>query len=95
EVYRIHWLRARAEKNCWQEEQELICHEMKWTTRFFMHMAKLWAKRRNNVLEKAGYRSFAERQITLWNELGRVTENLFCQTNVNHVRVWNGVAHLI
>ncbi|KAF9555065.1 hypothetical protein CPC08DRAFT_643398, partial [Agrocybe pediades] len=93
EFYRVHWLRARAEKDRWQEELQLTRHEMEWTTRFYMHMAQVWAQHRNNCREKPGFTAYAEQQIALWNDLGHIVENLFCHHNSTHVRIWKGVAH--
>ncbi|KAF9545280.1 hypothetical protein CPC08DRAFT_649410 [Agrocybe pediades] len=93
-IYRVHWLRARAENNRWKEELELTCYEMQWTTRFYMYMAELWAKRRNHCQEKAGFKPYAEQQIGLWNDMGRITENLFCRVNTSHPRIWQPVRHL-
>jgi hypothetical protein len=43
-VQRVHWLRARAQKNRWQEEFTLVKYEMEWTSRFFLYRAEEWMR---------------------------------------------------
>lgn len=94
-VYRIHWLRARAEKNRWSEELYLTEHEMVWTVKYYMYMAKLWEKRRMEYIHNQGLKAYAEQQIALWNDLGRVTQNLFRRVNFSHSQIWSPIPHLI
>ncbi|KAG1792281.1 uncharacterized protein HD556DRAFT_1309358 [Suillus plorans] len=44
EFYRVHWLRAKALKDQWEEEHLLVQHEMNWTCDFFMHKAEEWIR---------------------------------------------------
>src|SRR5882762_6556127 len=41
-VYRIHWLKAKCRRDCWQEELILLQSEMNWTEHFFRHRASRW-----------------------------------------------------
>ncbi|KDR74655.1 hypothetical protein GALMADRAFT_27784, partial [Galerina marginata CBS 339.88] len=78
EFYRINWLSARAQRNRWAEELNLTQHEMGWTVRFYVHMARKWRDRRDKLPSgHLGHRAYAEEQITLWNELSRVADSLF------------------
>ena len=44
-VYRVNWLRARAQRNRWMEELPRTQREMMWTTLYFMHHRNLWYSR--------------------------------------------------
>ena len=44
-VFRVHWLRARAQRSRWAEELVLVQHEMGWTIAYYMHMATIWKTR--------------------------------------------------
>jgi|SRR5882762_1463574 len=41
-VYRVHWLKAKARRDRWREEQTLLASEMQWTELFFRYRASLW-----------------------------------------------------
>jgi hypothetical protein len=41
-VYRVHWLKAKARRDRWREEQILVASEMEWTELFFRHRASRW-----------------------------------------------------
>jgi hypothetical protein len=89
QVYRVNWLRARSQNNRWEEELALTKHEMEWTVRWYVHMAGKWRARRDaDDLPSAGHRAYAEKQMAMWNELGRVSEVLFSNTNPAHPSVW-------
>jgi hypothetical protein len=92
-VYRLHWLRARAQANRWTEELNLTKHEMEWTVRFYMYMARKWKHRRDVLSPSRGHHAYAEQQIDMWNELGRVGENLFRSVNREYLPVWSEVVH--
>lgn len=91
EVYRLHWLRARARALRWAEELKLTKHEMCWTVRFYMHMARRWKTRRDDFSVMRGHRAYAESQILTWNELGRVAEKLFLRSNPDYRCFWQSI----
>ncbi len=83
-VFRVHWLRARAQRGRWAEELVLVKNEMKWTVNFYMYMAQTWQQRRDSFGAAPstdritrGCRAFAERQLSIWNNLGEVSERAF------------------
>ncbi len=83
-VFRVHWLRARAQRGRWAEELVLVKNEMKWTVNFYMYMAETWQQRRDTFGATPstdritrGSRAFAERQLSIWNNLGEVSERAF------------------
>jgi hypothetical protein len=95
-VYRVEWLRARAAYNRWTEELLITRYEMQWTTKYYMHMAVTWGRRRDmaGAPQGSGLVAYAEKQITLWNELGRVAEAIFHKTDSKYVPLWQPVEHL-
>lgn len=84
-VFRVHWLRARAQRGRWAEELVLVQQEMIWTVNFYMHMADIWNGRRDppgrhwDPASHAarGHRAYAERQMSIWNNLGKCSELAF------------------
>ncbi|KAH9478866.1 hypothetical protein JR316_0009328 [Psilocybe cubensis] len=77
EFFRLNWLRARAQRNRWQEELALTKKEMEWTVRFYVYMAKTWRARHDFVPDRAN----AQKQIAMWNDLGRAADKVFRQIN--------------
>ncbi|KAF8430555.1 hypothetical protein L210DRAFT_3614647 [Boletus edulis BED1] len=45
EFYRVHWLRAKAVRDRWAEEKELLEAEFQWTINFFGARAGIWEYR--------------------------------------------------
>ncbi|KAF8956034.1 hypothetical protein BDZ97DRAFT_1672276, partial [Flammula alnicola] len=96
EFYRVNWLRARAQRGRWAEELILTRREMQWTVRFYVHMAEKWKARRDTWLLHRdpdgqiarGHRAYAEQQMAMWNELGRVSEVMFTNANSDHTCSW-------
>ena len=39
-VYRVNWLRAKARFDRWDEEDEIVRSEMRWTLLYFEHHTK-------------------------------------------------------
>ena len=72
---------------------------MQWTTLFYMHMAKTWKNRRDvwDVLSEAedvitrGHRAYAEQQIAMWNEFGRMAEAEFRACIPTYPHIWECV----
>ena len=98
-VHRVHWLRARATQQRWSEEFEIVKKEMQWTTLFYMYMAKTWKTRRDiwdvppesDTVITHGHRAYAERQIAMWNEFGRMSEAKFRACIPKYAHVWECV----
>jgi len=55
-------------------------------------MAKKWKSRRD-VRDQVslGHAAYAEKQMAMWNELGRVAQLLFIKGNPTHLPVWEDV----
>ena len=98
-VYRVNWLRARAQKNRWEEEILLTQYEMKWVVNYFNHMALKWRSRCNvwtgvplaDGRVARGHQAYAEKQIAMWNELGRVSDITFKLNCPHSISTWNMV----
>jgi hypothetical protein len=62
---------------------------MEWTVRWYMHMAGKWRTRRDaGEIPSRGHKAYAEKQIAMWNELGRVSQVLFTNINHAHPAIW-------
>jgi hypothetical protein len=51
-VYRVNWLRAKAQFNRWEEETKMVKNEMTWTTLWFENQRKRWQDRAEKCEEK-------------------------------------------
>jgi hypothetical protein len=68
EVYRVHWLRAKAQKMRWIEELRCLQVEMESAVRFFMHQEQFW-KEKHKVVKpqlQPGHDAWAARQSAMW-----------------------------
>ena len=74
EVYRVHWLRAKARKNRWNEEVVLLESETGWTHKFFQSKADEWdaVKKRAEEEGDRGLDCYAARQNDLYNRLADI-----------------------
>lgn len=70
-VYRVHWLRAKAMRDRWKEEEELLKDEFQWTITFFNHMAQAWEHRsvQNQKEGLKGPACYASRQQAIYSRL--------------------------
>lgn len=78
-VRRVHWLRARAQRNRWSEESTLVKYEMEWTINYFQHSAQVWAGRAlvSEHDHCGGPAAHAHRQNALWERMAISAEALF------------------
>jgi hypothetical protein len=82
-VNRVHWIRARAQKNRWQEELTLTGYEMQWTVRYFHHQAGTWEKWGIQAADadKPGAAAYAARKVVMWTQLRNDAERRFTRTS--------------
>lgn len=89
-VYRIHWLRAKARHDRWNEELMVTGYEMVWTRRYFEDRAHRWQK----IIETPagcvtqGHRCYALRQVAFWSKLASVSWSIFKQVNQTVDRIF-------
>ena len=78
-VQRVHWLRARAQKNRWSEEFTLIQYEMKWTVNYFINLSDTWKTRAKATKQagKHGAAAYANRQCSVWRAMAAAAEKSF------------------
>ena len=78
-VYRVHWLRAKAQKMQWIEELQCLQVEMESAVRFFEHQEQVWrAKEKGTVSEsQPGHAAWAARQSAMWHAMATNAESTF------------------
>ena len=83
EVNRVHWIRARAQNNRWQEELTLTEYEMQWTVRYFQHQAGQWEKWGNQAeyATKQGAAAYAARKVVMWTHMAKDADRKFMLIN--------------
>jgi hypothetical protein len=72
-------LRAKARQDRWNEELQIVRHEMKWTTLWFKNQLKEWKDLLKRSVEenKAGHIAYAEKQVAMWKMFMREGERGF------------------
>jgi hypothetical protein len=69
-VYRVNWLRAKARYTRWEEEHNLIPHEMQWTVSYFQYREKEWWERKARIApddgRSPGLHAYASKQAGMW-----------------------------
>ena len=85
-VNRVHWIRARAQKDRWREEYTLVGYEMQWTVRHHLHSAKMWENRRDSArrVTDLGAAAYACRKIAMWMDMAQAAHRKFTLVNVLH-----------
>ncbi|KAF8806062.1 hypothetical protein BYT27DRAFT_7102812 [Phlegmacium glaucopus] len=75
-IRRVHWLRARAQLNRWQEEVSLTGYEMQWTVRYFSFQSRSWAGVAD-ATGNAGHVTYAKRKRAMWEQLRVKADRIF------------------
>ena len=44
QVYHVHWLKVKAQRDLWQEEERMLFWQMEFVTAFMKHWASIWKK---------------------------------------------------
>ncbi|KAI5986651.1 hypothetical protein EDD15DRAFT_2373117 [Pisolithus albus] len=75
-VYRIHWLRAKAAKDRWEEENELVTSEFVWVVNFFQYRVKRWSEiyMAKKLAGNRGAACYAARQQAVYDRLAEQAE---------------------
>ncbi|KAH9015214.1 hypothetical protein EDB84DRAFT_1567796 [Lactarius hengduanensis] len=79
DFYRVHWLRARAQKMRWIEELQCLQVEMGSTVRFFRHQEQFWQAKQELIEPKSqpGHAAWAARQSAMWSSMAMQAESKF------------------
>ena len=71
-VYRVNWLKAKAQVDQWTENEKLflVKNEMQWTMLWFQNQANLWKERSEMEGDDfpVGHKAYAVKQQKLFNE---------------------------
>jgi hypothetical protein len=72
-VNRVHWLRAKAQLERWQEEQYSIRNEAVWVPAYFHAKAECWRSwiALATQAKLPGHMAYASRQAHAWEEMSR------------------------
>ncbi|KAI9431647.1 hypothetical protein H4582DRAFT_1822196, partial [Lactarius indigo] len=71
DFYRVHWLRAKAQKMRWIEELQCLQVEMDSAIRFFRHQEKFWQAKKELIEPQSqpGHAVWAARQSAMWSSM--------------------------
>jgi hypothetical protein len=84
-VKRVHFLRARALKNRWEEEHILLNYEMQWTVRFFKNKAEKWKVASHYPDITRGAKAYALRQEFRWKQMAINSDSIFKNTSSDYI----------
>src|ERR1700761_5529445 len=78
-VYRVHWLRAKAQKMRWVEELQCLQVEMESAVRFFRYQGQIWDAKEEaiDLQSQPGHAAWAARQSAMWCSLAAQAESKF------------------
>ncbi|KDQ58824.1 hypothetical protein JAAARDRAFT_92566, partial [Jaapia argillacea MUCL 33604] len=76
-VLRVHWLRAKAMQDRWQEELTIVIHEMQWVPNFFHHKADEWKDRADDSTDSPGHWCYAICQHNMWRRFANTASSEF------------------
>ena len=78
-VYRVHWLRAKAQKTRWIEEIQCLQVEMESAVRFFQYQEQFWQKKQEliDLQTQPGHAAWAARQNSMWHSMTMQAESRF------------------
>ncbi|KAJ8584916.1 hypothetical protein M405DRAFT_746190 [Rhizopogon salebrosus TDB-379] len=78
-MYRVHWLRTKAQRDHWAEELILVQHEMDWTYNFFIFKSTQWDARAQKAKaeNQQGHGCYAARQAQVYCTLAEHAEESF------------------
>jgi len=63
---------------------------MHWTVRWYVSRAETWRVRRDAAEQLSrGHAAYAEKQMAMWNELARVSDQMFSNVNSDHQSGWH------
>ncbi|KAH9029446.1 hypothetical protein EDB84DRAFT_1562807 [Lactarius hengduanensis] len=71
DFYRVHWLRAKAQKMRWIEELQCLQVEMESAVRFFKHQEQSWQAKQELIEPQSqpGHAAWAARQSAMWSSM--------------------------
>ncbi len=75
-VYRVHWFRAKARYDRWNEEFTLVPLEMEWMVSYFKKQAEIWAVRQAQCAEP-GPICYAIWQASMWADFASQASQAF------------------
>ena len=72
-VNRVHWLRAKAQLERWQEEKDSIQNEAVWIPAYFHSKSKWWIGLIDiaSQAKLQGHAAYASHQAHMWEEMSR------------------------
>lgn len=85
-VYRVHWLRAKAQKTRWIEELQCLQVEMESAVRYFQHQEQLWQHKQERIEPQTqpGHAAWAARQSAMWHSMATQAGSRFTDLLNSH-----------
>ncbi|KAI5980780.1 hypothetical protein EDC04DRAFT_2617987 [Pisolithus marmoratus] len=86
EFYHMHWLHAKAGKDRWEEEEELLMSEFQWVTHYFKYHTHCWNERYKEmqVARVHGAACYAARQQAVYDQLAKRAELKWQEMNLKN-----------
>ena len=63
---------------------------MQWTVRWYVSRVETWRGQRDAAAQLSrGHVAYMEKQMAMWNELARVSDQMFSKVNSDHPTGWH------
>ena len=86
QVYHVHWLKVKAQRDQWWEEERMLFWEMEFVTAFMEHWASIWKKWAMSSMSEGfscGVECYVLRTADMW------------QTFANHAQLEFGKVRVV
>ena len=89
-------MRARAQRNRWEEEFTRTKYEMIWVTLYFINQRDRWYDRLRRLSHdgERGLRAYSEEMIYRWEEFARIADFQFRAVNSELMEIWKPLIRL-
>ena len=86
-VYRMHWLRAKAQKTRWIEEVQCLQIEMESAVRFFQNKEQFWQEKQRLIEPQSqpGHIAWAAKQSAMWHSMAIQADSRFNDLLTSHL----------
>src|SRR5882724_5080199 len=79
QVYRVNWLRAKAQMDRWQEEVTLIQNEIRWMHLWLVYHRNIWEGRATKCEQEGlkGHACYPWKQVWMWERMANEAMDVY------------------
>src|SRR5882724_276656 len=86
QVYRVNWLRAKAQMDRWKEEVTLVQNETRWMHLWFVYHRNILEGRAKESEEEGlkGHACYAWKQVRMWEKMANDAMDVYSRVMSTH-----------